>query len=204
MSPQRICISVLLSLGLALSESAWASPRFVNESGEFPTTIEDQIGGRSERLHLTGTAVRKKLGVALYRIAGYCDDDLQLKDVDALAAADAPKRLVLVMQRDIADWILRQGFADAFQANDPDGRFADHSRKLLDFLTASSVKEGDAIILTHVPGIGVECRLGDKPALAVADPQFAHIVWKVFMGPKAVTPELRKGLGSRLTSPAKE
>jgi hypothetical protein len=204
MNSPRICISILLSLGFAVSESAWAAPRLVNENGEFPTTIEDQIGGRAERLVLTGTAVRKKLGVALYRIAGYCDDDLQLKDVDALAAADVPKRLVLVMQRDIADWVLRRGFAEAFEANDPDGRFADHSRKLLDFLTAASVKEGDAIVLTHVPGSGVDCRLGDKPPLAIEDREFAHIVWKVFMGPKAVTPELRKGLGARLTPPAKK
>jgi len=170
---------------------------------EFPLIIEDQIGGRLERLTWTGTGVRKKIRIALYRIAGYCDDDVRPVDVDALADADAPKRLILIMERDIADWLLRQGFEEAFRVNDPKGRFGEPSKKLLDYLSATSLKGGTSIVLTHIPGVGVQCRVHDRATLTIKDKGFAHLCWKMFMGPHPVTPEVRAGLGSQLPSSAK-
>jgi hypothetical protein len=172
----------------------------VDAEGNFLGVVETRIAGRPERLRRTGTAVRKKLRIAFYRIAGYCDTDAAPADVDALAAADCPKRLVLIMERNIPDWVLKKSFEDAFAANDPEGRFADKFAQLLNHMTARPLVKGDCVTLTHLPQIGLECRIGDAAPITVADPAFAHVVWNVYMGPRGVCPTLRAGLGTELAA----
>jgi hypothetical protein len=166
---------------------------------DFPPLIEATIDGRSARLKLTGTALRKKVGIEFYRIAGYCDAEARPADVDAVACADVPKQLILVMQRDVADWILQRSFQDAFEANDFDGRYSKDIEALLAHMGARRLKKGDRVILTHLPQAGVECRVGDDAPWTLRDRAFAEIVWNVFMGPRAVSPDLRRGLGTLLS-----
>jgi len=164
----------------------------------FPSTQQVDVAGRPTVLQLTGTAVRKAFGLKFYEIAGYCCTTQQPRDVDALAAVDAPKQLILVLERDISENILRRSFEAAFAANDPDGKHVVHIQTLLDHLAAGPLKKGDRITLTHLPSGGVECQVRDARAICVAEPAFAHVVWNVYMGPKGVCPVLRKGLGTHL------
>jgi hypothetical protein len=142
--------------------------------------------------------MRKKLGIQFYRIAGYCHADATPTDVDALIAADCPKQLILVMKRDIAEWILQKSFQQAFEANDQEGRYAKEIDDLLAHMSARRLQKGDRVTLTHLPRSGVECRVGDEAPWTLRDPRFAEIVWKVFMGPRPVSAEVRSGLGSML------
>lgn len=169
--------------------------------GPFPPYIQTKLGDRLVNLRLTGTAMRKALGIKIYHIASYLDDDVRLTDVDAVVAADVPKQLILVMERDISESLVRRSFGEAFRNNDPKHRFEGEAETFLAHMTAVPLMKGDRVTLTHLPGIGVECRVGDDHpdrAVVVPVPEFAHVVWNVYMGPKVVSPDLRKGLGSRL------
>lgn len=196
-----VLLAVLAAGPLSMSAS-WSDetpPAATAAGGDpFPEVVEIDVGGRRERLKRTGIATRKKLGIKFYRIAGYCDDDHAPRDVDALVAADVAKRLVLVMERDIADWVLRKSFEDAFVANDPDGRYTAEIKAMLDHLTSRPLKKGDSVVITHVPQTGIECVVCETASTSVKNLPFAHVVWNVYMGPLGVSPDLRSGLGAEL------
>jgi hypothetical protein len=170
--------------------------------GSFVPVVQTKINGKPTKMQLTGTAVRKAIGLKFYRIAGYCDVGHDPDDVDELASADVPKQLILVLERDIPENVLRRSFQMAFDANDPEKKYTADITKLLDHVMAEPLKKGDQITLTHLPQVGVECRVGDDEPLRVAVPLFAHVVWNVYMGPNGVCPVLRAGLGKHLTPDA--
>jgi hypothetical protein len=166
----------------------------------FPVVRRTEIGGKVCDLKLTGTAVRKKIGLTFYKIGGYCEASACPTCADSLAAADVPKQLVLVMQRDISQMILEKSFAASFAENDPENKFTAESRLTLDHMVAAPMKKGQHVTITHLPGNGMTCQVGDGQVLHVPNPQFAHLVWNVYMGPKGVCPTLRSGLVTRLAS----
>jgi len=182
------------------STGSFAATSAVSAEGLFPEEVETQIAGRSERMRLTGTGLRKKFGIKFFQIAAYCDDDVAPRNVDELAAADVPKQLVLVMQRDVAEWVLRRAFAEALARNDPDNKYPEKIETLLNHMTARPLHKGDRIVLTHMPQSGMACQVCDTSPIAVSDCEFAHLVWKIYMGPQGVCPDIRKGLGSRLAA----
>src|SRR3954468_4571106 len=100
MSRRRYSPTVLLGLTLLASvpgaggESAGDDPRF-------PATIASRIGGKPVRLVLTGTALRRKYGFAVYALASYVQEGARVRDADGLMRADAAKQLHLIFARDV-------------------------------------------------------------------------------------------------------
>jgi hypothetical protein len=166
----------------------------------FPVVRRTEVGGKVCDLKLTGTAIRKKIGLTFYRIGGYCETSANPTCADTLAAADVAKQLVLVMQRDISQMILEKSFAASFADNDPENQFTAESKLTLDHMVAAPMKKGQTVTITHLPGQGMTCQVGDGQVLHVPNPAFAHMVWNVYMGPKGVCPTLRTGLVTRLVS----
>jgi len=166
----------------------------------FPVVRKTEVGGRVCDLKLTGTAVRKKFGLTFYKIGGYCERSATPTCADTLAKADVPKQLILVMQRDISQTILEKSFAAGFADNDPENKFTEESKQTLGHMIAAPMKKGQTVTITHLPGKGMTCQVDDGAALHVANPEFAHMVWNVYMGPKGVCPTLRTGLVERLSS----
>lgn len=184
--------------GATAAASPDATVEVVEMVGPFATKLDATIADRPATLKLTGTAFRKKFGIKFYQIAGYCCTKSSPKDVDALAALDVPKILILVLERDISENILRKSFELAFAANDPEKKFTAQADTFLNYVAAKPLKKGDKITITHLPGIGMQARVGDGEICRVEDREFAHVVWKVYMGPQGVCPVLREGLGERL------
>jgi hypothetical protein len=168
--------------------------------GLFPVTRKTEVDGKVRDLKLTGTAVRKKFGLTFYKIGGYCEASAGPTCADTLAAADVPKQLVLVMQRDISQAILEKSFSASFAENDPEGKFTKESELTLGHMVAAPMQKGQIVTITHLPGNGMTCQVGDGPVLHVPNTPFAHMVWNVYMGPKGVCPTLRTGLVDRLAS----
>lgn len=166
--------------------------------GPFTVKLETIVGGKPTTLNLTGTAYRKKLGIKFYQIAGYCCTTCSPGDVDMLAAADVPKILILILERDISENILRRSFELAFADNDPEKKFTAQVDTFLNHVAAKPLKKGDKITITHLPGVGMQCQVNNGEVCRVPDREFAHVVWKVYMGPQGVCPVLRAGLGERL------
>ena len=78
----------------------------------FPVAIECKIGDENVKLALTGAAMRTKLFFNVYTIGGYVRPGGDIRTADALAGADSPKQLHLVMERDVDG----KDMADAFRA----------------------------------------------------------------------------------------
>lgn len=164
----------------------------------FPVFVSAEIGGKRAGMNLTGHAVRKALGIRFYKIGSYCCESVQPTDVDKLAAADVPKQLLLVMERDISAAILERSFRETFEKNDPDKKFVTEIQTMLDYMTSSPLKKGEHVVITHLPNSGISVRGRNQDPIVVSNPAFATVVWNVYMGPKGVSDDLRTGLGSRL------
>jgi hypothetical protein len=189
----------LVSLPEGESNAAAQAPvELVDEL--FPVVRKTEVDGRVCDLKLTGTAVRKKFGLTFYKIGGYCESSAGPTCADTLAAADVPKQLVLVMQRDISQTILEKSFAASFAENDPENKFTKESEQTLGHMVAAPMQKGQTVTITHLPGKGMTCQVGNGAVLEVPNVAFAHMVWNVYMGPKGVCPTLRTGLVERLAS----
>jgi len=164
----------------------------------FPVKVVAEIGGKKAEMRLTGHAVRKALRIPFYKIGSYCCESIAPTDVDALVAADVPKQLLLVMERDISKAILERSFRETFEKNDPDNKFVAEIQTMLDYMTQSQMKRGEHVVITHLPNGGVSVRGRNQDPIVVSNPAFATVVWNVYMGPKGVSEALRTGLGSRL------
>jgi len=183
---------------VALATSAPAVKKPMELDDIFPVAVSTDIGGKKAEMRLTGHAVRRAMRIRFYKIGSYCCETVSPTDVDKLAAADVPKQLLLVMERDISSAILERSFRETFEKNDPDKKFTAEIQTMLDYMTSSPLKKGEHVVITHLPNVGISVRGRNQDPIVVKNPAFATVVWNVYMGPLGVSEELRTGLGSRL------
>jgi len=166
-------------------------------SVEYPTHIEAAIGEKKAALKLTGAAMRKKVVFNVYTIGSYVQSDFQGKTPEELANADTLKQLHLVMQRDVAGKDMAKAFGDAIRAN-YGNEFAAEVDKFMALMRDQSADTGDQVWITHVPGYGLHVNLVGKKAEYIKGVKFGHAVWNIYLGPKNVGENVKKGLVSRL------
>ncbi|MGC3969298.1 MAG: chalcone isomerase family protein [Pirellulales bacterium] len=168
--------------------------------GIFPVAKTIDVAGVSAQVKLTGQAIRKAMMIKFYQIASYCDSAHAPEHVDALAAANCPKQLVLTMVRDVPQSILQRSFKEAFAKNDPEGKFSAESTTMLEHMLKAPLCEGETVQITHLPNQGVACSVRGQEPVIVKNLDFAKVVWNVYMGPDGVCKELRRGLGQKLAA----
>ena len=194
--------SSLLAVGVALflaPLSASAEKVAVDGSEtQFESTITETIGGQQVTLDLTGTALREKAWVNVYAIASYVQQGSAPKSAEELAAADVPKKLHLVMERGVGGKKMADAFVEGIENNYKAEEFTAEIKALSDYFTANSVEEGDNIAFTHVPGVGVMIKVGEKEAIEIKNPKFAKAVWDIYFGQENIGDGVKKGLSSRL------
>jgi len=181
-----------------VAATAPAAEKPIEHDDIFPVAVSAEIAGKKAEMRLTGHAVRRAMRIRFYKIGSYCCESVKPADVDSLAAADVPKQLLLVMERDVSAAILERSFRETFEKNDPDKKFVAEIQTMLDYMTSSPLKKGEHVVITHLPNSGVSVRGRNQEPIVVKNPAFATVVWNVYMGPKGVSEELRTGLGSRL------
>ncbi len=149
-----------------------------------------QVGGAT--LVLNGLGVRTKIGVKVY-IAGLY---LQQKssDANAIIKADAPKRIVMQFVHGASKSQMADAFAESFEDNTPDAKktMKPDIDRLLGAL--DSVKDGDKMIFTYVPGTGTTFAINAKDALTIAGGGFGQVIFSVWLGPKPPNGNLKKGM----------
>jgi hypothetical protein len=197
MSPSRI-----LAVGLigVLSASAQAG-EMVGVSGSdvrFPTTLEVNSKNQPLKLTLTGTALRKRYLFNVYAVASYVQDGSGVHNADELAAADVPKILHLVMEREVDGPTMAGAFRESVRLNHAAPAFEQELNTLGAFLQASGVKKGDHLWFTHVPGAGLHVRVGGDRTLFIPNPAFSRATWDAFLGPNNLGDAIKAGLTSRL------
>lgn len=181
--------------GTALASDSVAVP---GSGTRFLTEVETSVGGRTVTLELTGTAVRTRLIVNVYSIASYVQHGAGVTSADELARADCAKRLHLTMERTVDGKDMAEAFRSAIRQNHPEPAFTDEVNMLSQYMRNMSIRKGEQIYLTHVPGIGLHCSVAGKADLTIRNVRFSQAVWEIYLGRQNVGETIKKGLTSRL------
>ncbi|MCI0465123.1 MAG: chalcone isomerase family protein [Gemmataceae bacterium] len=181
--------------------SAVLASDFVGVSGsttQFATTLESQIADKPVKLVLTGVAMRKKVIINVYAIGSYVRTGAAVQTAEELAMADTAKQLHLVMEREVDSKDMAAAFQEAVRRNYPAPEFAHELNTLAEFIQATTVKKGDHVWLTHLPGVGLHVRLAGKTEILIKNVRFANAVWEIYLGKNNLGPAIKQGLTSRL------
>jgi hypothetical protein len=186
---------------VALSAAALRADDTVGVDGSdtrYPITIEHKIGDRDVKLTLTGAAMRKKLFFKVYTIAAYVAQGTDVRSAEALAAADCPKQMHLVMERDVSGKDMAEAFRAGIRLNYDAPRFDRELDTLIDAFKACDIKKGDHFWMTHIPKVGLHCNLVGKSQFLVKDVPFARAVWEIYLGKNNIDSSVKKALVDRL------
>jgi hypothetical protein len=167
-------------------------------STKYPAQIESTVGDKSVKMVLTGAALRKRVIVNVYTIGSYVEEGSPVRSAEELAAADCPKQLHLVMERDIDGKEMAEAFAGAIRANYADPAFKDEVASLSATMRALAIKKGDNVWLTHIPKKGLHCNLAGKKDFLIENPDFSKAVWDIYLGKNNLSDSIKRSLVSRL------
>ena len=192
---------LLLVAALAAFLGAAALAETVSVDGSdtsYETKIVPTVGGKAVKMDLTGAALRKRLVFKVYTIGSYVESGAGLRSAEDLASADVPKQLHLVMERELDGKTMANAFRDAVRLNYPAPTFDQELNTLAAYLETTSVKKGDHVWLTHVPGVGFQGRLGGQKEIVIPNPRFARAIWEIYLGKNNLGDQIKQGLTSRL------
>jgi hypothetical protein len=184
----------VLSSALALGESVGVE----GSSTEYQTKIEAKVGGKTVKLDLTGAALRKRVVFKVYTIGSYVEAGAGVRTAEELAAADCPKQLHLVMERDVEGKELAEAVEKAIHRGRGENAFADELKSLADTMKALELKKGDHVRLTNLPKKGLECDVAGKKQIVIENSDFSRAVWEIYLGKKNIDDDIKKALVSRL------
>ena len=161
----------------------------------FKKTLTRTVGKeKAVKLALTGVALREKAWFNVYAIASYAKPDAKVKTASALAKADAPKVLLLVMERDVDGEDMASAFKDAIRANCASG-FKAELKAVNAYFKPKTCKTKDRIAFVHLPGVGLRCEIsGVKTPLVIKNLEFGQAMWEVYLGKQNVGAEIKQGL----------
>jgi Chalcone isomerase-like len=197
MSPRRILALAVIGLGAAVAVAGETVG--VNGSNTtYAATIESKVADKPVKLTLTGTALRKKYFFSVYTVGSYLEEGATAKNAEELAAADVVKQLHLVLERDVEGKDLAAAFVEAIRLNYRAPKFNEEVATLTEFLRGLSLKKGEHVWLTHVPGVGFHGSLAGKTELFIRNPAFSKAVWDIYLGKNNIGAEIKEGLTSRL------
>jgi hypothetical protein len=165
---------------------------------QYDTNIDSTVAGKPVKMVLTGTALRKKLIFNVYAIGSYVEAGAGVRSAEQLVAADCPKQLHLVMERDVDGKEMAEAFQKAIYRSRGDHAFPAELKSLTETMKAMEVKKGDHIRLTNVPRKGIECDVAGRRQIVIENSDFSKAVWEIYLGPKNIDDDIRKGLASRL------
>jgi len=156
-----------------------------------PDTV--QVGGAT--LMLNGLGLRTKFSVKVYVIGLYLE--LRSSDPSVIIKTNAPKRVVMQFVHTASRNQMVEAFEEAFRDNTPDAEKTMKAEidELLGVL--DSIKEGDQMVFTYVPGTGTTLSINGKEKLTIAGPGFSQVLFSMWLGPKPPNAGLKAGILGR-------
>jgi hypothetical protein len=169
-----------------------------NSNTQYPTPIQSTIAGKQYKMVLTGAALRTRAIFSVYTVGSYIQEGAKPRTAEELAAADRPKQLHLVMERDVDGPDMAEAFKKAIRNNYPEPTFNQEMQLLTDKMKAYTVHKGDHVWITHVPGVGMHCNLVGKTDYWIKNVAFARAVWEIYLGKNNLGDDIKRGLTTRL------
>ena len=136
-------------------------------------------------LQLNGAGIRYKFVVKVYTAGLYLG--AKAATPEAVLAAPGPKRLHVVMLRDIDANELGKLFTRGMQDNAPKeefSKFIPGTLKLAEIFSAQKrLKAGDSFFVDFTPGVGTTVLVNGKPtADAIKEPEFYAALLRIWLG----------------------
>ena len=184
----------------ALAGSAAGQAQTTDVAGaKFPNTL--QLAGT--RLQLNGAGIRHKLVFKVYAAGLYLTDKAATPEA-ALAAA-GPKRLQVVMLREIDGNELGKLFTKGMEQNAPREEFSKSIAGILRmsdiFSSRKKLQVGESFAIDWVPGTGTLISVnGVQEGAPIKEPEFYSALIKIWLGKSPADPLLKEALLGRAPS----
>jgi hypothetical protein len=192
---------ILAAVGAALIGTTLLAAELVGVPGsstKYPSEMEAPVAGKTVKLVLTGAAMRTKFVVHVYTVGSYVEQGAPVHTPEALAAADCPKLMHLVMERTVDGKDMAEAFRSAIRMNHPEPEFNEEVNALVQFMRGMSVHKGDHVHLIHVPGVGLHCSVSSGAQFLIKNVRFSRAVWEMYLGKKNIDEGIKKALVARL------
>lgn len=190
------------SLALALAAPAFAQP--VELAGvKYDDTV--QLAGKS--LHLNGAGVRYKAIFKVYTAGLYLG--AKAATPDAVIAAPGPKRMHIVMLREIDANELGKLFTRGMQDNSTREDFAKSISGTIRlgemFAARKKLAAGDSFFVDFVPGTGTTILINGKPQNdPIKEPEFFNALLRIWLGNAPADAQLKDALLGKAAAPARD
>lgn len=197
----RTALSPLMSLSMLVSTSLplAAYAQAVELAGvKYPPSA--QVGNAT--LQLNGAGIRYKFVIKVYTAALYLGSKTQ--NVEAILSQPGPKRMHVVMLRDIDANELGKLFTRGMQNNAPKGEFSKFipgTLMLAEIFSAQKkLKAGDSFFVDYMPGVGTTVLVNGKPtADPIKEPEFYSALLRIWLGERPADSALKDALLGKST-----
>jgi hypothetical protein len=155
----------------------------------------NKVGGKE--LKLNGAGMRTKVVIKVYAAGLYLPE--KKTNVADILKLEGPRRVTLVMARDIPAEDLGKAFMDGINDNLDKGEKAKIVGQIGKFgemfAAVDDIKKGDVMHMDWIPGTGTVCELnGKRIGEPVADVNFYNAVLRIWLGDKPVDRSLKPAL----------
>lgn len=155
----------------------------------------NKVGGKD--LKLNGAGMRTKLVIKVYAAGLYLPE--KSKNVADILKMEGPRRMTLVMARDISSQDLAKAFMDGINENldkTEQAKFVTQIRKFGEmFAINDEIKSGDVMHMDWIPGTGTVCELnGKRIGDTASDINFYNAVLRIWLGEKPADRSLKPAL----------
>lgn len=179
------------TLAVAFTQPALAT---VDVSG---VKFEDTAKVAGKDLKLNGAGMRTKFIVKVYAAGLYLPE--KKSSVPEILKMEGPRRVTLVMQRDVSSEDFGKAFMEGLNENvdkTEKAKLVSQINKFGEmFASIDGVKKGDVLHVDFIPGTGTVCELnGKKLNDPISDVAFYNAVLRIWLGDKPVDRTLKPEL----------
>jgi hypothetical protein len=151
----------------------------------------------SSRLVLNGAGIRYKAIFKVYAAGLYLGS--KVSTPEAVLAAPGPKRILIVMLRDIDANELGKGFTRGMQDNAPKEEFSrtiSGTLRMSDlFFQKKKLSAGEYFSVDWTPGVGTSVLVNGKPTgEPIKEPEFFSALVKIWLGNSPADAQLKEAL----------
>lgn len=159
--------------------------------------MDDTTVVANKELKLNGAGLRVKMVFKVYALGLYLPE--KKTTVADILASQGPRRVSIVMLREISSEDFSQAFMSGLNANADSAektKILNPSRQFNDMFTRiPGLKKGDVLTVDWTPGIGTQCQLnGKKIGETVPDLTFYNAILKIWIGDKPADSSLKPKL----------
>lgn len=181
-----------ITLACLLGSAAWAST--IDIAG---VKVEDSVTVAGTKLQLNGAGIRYKGPFKVYVAELYTTK--KVANLDELVAAPGPKRMVLVMTRDIEAGPFGKLLTRGMEDNNPKAvmsKLVPGLMKMSELFTLhKGFVPGDTIVMDWIPGTGLVIAVkGKVDTEPFKEPEFFKALMGIWLGPQPAYWKLKDNL----------